>query len=91
MSEIPYQEMALTIDGVLNANIGGLTIIDKPDMMRNAWFLKDAEGRILRSGVIGQGEISTPGADQDSATTIECGSGLYAALMNHPANALRGA
>ena len=74
---------------LLNANVGGLTIVEKPEMVRNAWFLKDAEGRILRSGVIGMGELATPGADQDTATTIECGSGLYAALKAHPANALR--
>lgn len=74
---------------LLQANIGGLTIIEKPDMMRNAWFLKDAEGRILRSGVIGMGELKTPSADQDTATTIECGRDLYAALMAHPANAMR--
>lgn len=66
---------------LLNANIGGLTIVEKTGMMRSAWLLKDAEGRILRSGVIGQGEIRTPGADQSTATTIECGSDLYAALM----------
>ena len=77
------------MSNLLQANIGGLTIVENEGMMRNAWFLKDAVGRILRSGVIGMGEISTPGADQDSATTIECGSGLYAALMAHPANALR--
>lgn len=66
---------------LLNANIGGLTVVEKTGMMRNAWFLKDAEGRILRSGVIGMGELRTPGADQNTATTIECGSDLYAALI----------
>lgn len=66
---------------LLNANVIGLTIVEKPGMMLNAWILKDAEGRALRYGVIGMGEIKTPGADQDSATTIECGSDLYAALM----------
>lgn len=69
------------MSALLNANIGGLTIVEKPGMHRSGWSLKDAEGRILRSGVIGQGEIRTPGADQDSATTIECGADLYAALM----------
>jgi hypothetical protein len=66
---------------LLNANIGGLKIVENEGMMRNAWFLKDAEGRILRSGVIGMGEFKTPGADQNTATTIECGSDLYAALV----------
>lgn len=66
---------------LLNANIDGLKIVEKPEMMRNAWFLKDAEGRVLRSGVIGMGELKTPGADQNAATTIECGSDLYAALI----------
>lgn len=65
----------------LNANIGGLTIVEKPGMHRSGWFLKDSAGRVLRSGVIGMGEIKTPGADQDAATTIECGSDLYAALI----------
>ena len=66
---------------LLNANIGGLKIVEKEGMMRNAWLLKDAKGRILRSGVIGMGELKTPGADQNTATTIECGSDLYAALI----------
>lgn len=64
---------------MLQANVAGLEIVEKPEMAGNAWFLKDAEGRILRSGVIGMGELKTPGADQDTATTIECGSDLYAA------------
>lgn len=63
------------------ANIGGLTIVEKPGMHRGGWFLKDAVGRVLRSGVIGMGEIKTRGADQNSATTIECGSDLYAAII----------
>lgn len=66
---------------LLNANIAGLTIIENDGMMRNAWLLKGAEGRILRSGIIGMGEVKTPGADQNTATTIECGSDLYAALI----------
>lgn len=63
------------------ARVDGLAIVEKPDMARTAWFLKDADNRILRSGVLGMGEMKTPGADQNTATTIECGSGLYAALM----------
>jgi hypothetical protein len=66
---------------LLNANVGGLTVVEKPGMHRSGWFLTDAAGRVLRSGVIGMGEIKTPGADQDSATTIECGADLYAALI----------
>jgi len=74
--------LVLTVmTALLNANVGGLTVVEKPGMIRSAWFLKDAEGAILRSGVIGQGEIRTPGADQDTAATIECGFDLYAALM----------
>jgi len=59
----------------------GLTIVKKPGMHRSGWFLKDADGRVLRSGVAGMGEIKTLGADQNSANTIECGSDLYAALI----------
>lgn len=66
---------------LLHANVAGLKIVEKPAMMRNGWFLKDAEGNILRSGVVGMGEFRTPGADQTKADTIECGSDLYAALM----------
>lgn len=68
------------MSSLLNANIGGLTIVEKPSMMRGAWFLKDVEGRILRSGVIGMGEFNAPGLDQNTATTVECGSDLYFAL-----------
>lgn len=65
----------------LNANVIGLTIVEKPGMHRSGWLLKDADGRVLRSGVAGLGEIKTPGADQNSANTIECGIDLYAALI----------
>lgn len=64
-----------------DANILGLAIVEKPGMMDSGWFLKDADGRILRSGAIGLGEMRTPDADQDTAASLECGSGLYAALM----------
>lgn len=66
---------------LIHANVAGLRVVEKPDMMASAWFLKDAEGNILRSGVVGMGELKTPGADQTKADTIECGSSLYAALM----------
>lgn len=65
----------------LNANVIGLTIVENPRFINVGWLLKDADGRALRSGVIGMGEIKTPGADQNTATTIECGSDLYAALI----------
>lgn len=74
---------------LLNANVIGLTIVEKPGMHRSGWFLTDEAGLVLRSGVIGMGELKTPSADQDTATTIECGRDLYAALMAHPANAMR--
>lgn len=65
----------------LNANVIGLTIVEKPGMHRSGWFLKDAAGLVLRHGVIGMGEIKTSGPNAGPATTIECGSDLYAALI----------
>lgn len=67
---------------LIHANVGGLKVVEKPGMMRNAWLLKDADGNVLRSGVVGMGELKTPGADQTKADTIECGSDLYAMLRD---------
>jgi hypothetical protein len=66
------------------AQFCGLPVVMKEGMMRTAWFIRDAENRILSSGVIGMGVLETPGADAKDAAKIECGSSVFAMLLAHP-------
>jgi hypothetical protein len=68
----------------MGASFNGLPVIMKESMMRTAWFIRDAEDRILSSGVIGMGVLETPGADAKDAAKIECGASVYALLLAHP-------
>ena len=67
----------------MGTTFNGLPVVMKEGMMRTAWFIRDAEDRILSSGVVGMGVLETPGADAKDAAKIECGSSVYALLLAH--------
>ena len=68
----------------MGTSFHGLPVILNEGMMRTAWFIRDADGRILSCGTIGMGVLETPGADAKDAAKIECGGSVYALLLAHP-------
>lgn len=68
----------------MGATFNGLPVEMNEHMMRTAWFIRDAEDRVLSCGSIGMGVLETPGADSKDAAKIECGASVYALLLAHP-------
>lgn len=63
-------------------SFAGLPVVEKEGLKRNAWFIRDAAGRILSCGVMGAGTLKTPGADMTTASKIECGTEAFQALFD---------
>lgn len=58
----------------------GIQIVPKKGMLRGAWMLRDAKDNILVCGVIGHGQVVTPGVDTRHGVKMECHPDLYEEL-----------
>lgn len=56
---------------------GGMRIVEDPRMMPGAYFVKDAKGKILASGL---GSTLMPHGDLNKGTQIVCSTSMYEAI-----------